>query len=65
MLKDTQIDVMAILNDTTGSLMSSAYLNHNVKIGLILGEKTTDYLLVFVTILLLLLLTLPNQSLHP
>uniref|UniRef100_A0A336LRV3 Phosphotransferase n=2 Tax=Culicoides sonorensis TaxID=179676 RepID=A0A336LRV3_CULSO len=32
---DIQIDVCAILNDTTGTLMSCAWKNHNCKIGLI------------------------------
>lgn len=35
--KDVQIDVCAILNDTTGTLMSCAWKNHNCKIGLIVG----------------------------
>ncbi|XP_046801811.1 hexokinase type 2 [Lucilia cuprina] len=34
---DVQIDVCAILNDTTGTLMSCAWKNHNCKIGLIVG----------------------------
>ncbi|XP_063709781.1 hexokinase type 2 isoform X1 [Culicoides brevitarsis] len=34
---DIQIDVCAILNDTTGTLMSCAWKNHNCKIGLIVG----------------------------
>ena len=32
-----QIDVCAILNDTTGTLMSCAWKNHNCKIGAIVG----------------------------
>ncbi|XP_014362578.2 hexokinase type 2 isoform X3 [Papilio machaon] len=34
---DVQIDICAILNDTTGTLMSCAWKNHNCKIGLIVG----------------------------
>lgn len=34
---DVQIDVIAILNDTTGTLMSCAWKNHNCRIGLIVG----------------------------
>ncbi|KAJ0183264.1 hypothetical protein K1T71_001240 [Dendrolimus kikuchii] len=34
---DVQIDICAILNDTTGTLMSCAWKNHNCKIGLIAG----------------------------
>uniref|UniRef100_A0A146LSX2 Phosphotransferase n=1 Tax=Lygus hesperus TaxID=30085 RepID=A0A146LSX2_LYGHE len=36
--RDTiKIDVVAILNDTTGTLMSCAWKNHNCKVGVILG----------------------------
>jgi hexokinase len=35
--QDVQIDVCAILNDTTGTLMSCAWKNHNCKIGAIVG----------------------------
>ncbi|XP_059057217.1 hexokinase type 2 [Achroia grisella] len=35
---DVQIDVCGILNDTTGTLMSCAWKNHNCKIGLIAGS---------------------------
>ncbi|KAJ6633383.1 Hexokinase type 2 [Pseudolycoriella hygida] len=34
---DIQIDICAILNDTTGTLMSCAWKNHNCRIGLIVG----------------------------
>lgn len=34
---DVQIEVCAILNDTTGTLMSCAWKNHNCKIGAIVG----------------------------
>ncbi|XP_065170889.1 hexokinase type 2 isoform X1 [Atheta coriaria] len=34
---DIEIDVCAILNDTTGTLMSCAWKKHNCKIGLIIG----------------------------
>ncbi|XP_014275878.1 hexokinase type 2 isoform X9 [Halyomorpha halys] len=37
---DLHIDIMAILNDTTGTLMSCAWKNHNTKIGVILGTGT-------------------------
>ncbi|KAJ8928393.1 hypothetical protein NQ314_019058 [Rhamnusium bicolor] len=35
---DVQIEVCAILNDTTGTLMSCAWKNHNTRIGLIVGR---------------------------
>ncbi|XP_001945605.1 hexokinase type 2-like [Acyrthosiphon pisum] len=35
--KDIKIDVVGILNDTTGTLMSCAWKNPNTKIGLIVG----------------------------
>jgi len=34
---DVQIDVCAVLNDTTGTLMSCAWKNFNCKVGLIVG----------------------------
>ena len=37
---DVSIDVIALVNDTTGTLMSCAYLDHNTYIGLILGTGT-------------------------
>ncbi|XP_017780515.1 PREDICTED: hexokinase type 2 isoform X1 [Nicrophorus vespilloides] len=37
---DIQITVCAILNDTTGTLMSCAWKNHDCKIGLIVGTGT-------------------------
>jgi hexokinase len=37
---DVKIDVCAILNDTTGTLMSCAWLNPNCRIGLIVGTGT-------------------------
>lgn len=36
---DVQIDVCAILNDTTGTLMSCAWKNHNCRLGVILGMQ--------------------------
>ncbi|KAK2713566.1 hypothetical protein QYM36_009445, partial [Artemia franciscana] len=38
--KDVHIKIMAVLNDTTGTLMSSAYKQPNCKIGLIIGTGT-------------------------
>lgn len=38
--EDIQIDICAILNDTTGTLMSCAWQNPNCKIGLIIGTGT-------------------------
>lgn len=38
--KDIKIDVCAILNDTTGTLMSCAWKNNNCRIGLIVGTGT-------------------------
>lgn len=35
--QDVQIEICAILNDTTGTLMSCAWKNHNCRIGLIVG----------------------------
>ncbi|XP_055307753.1 hexokinase type 2-like [Sitodiplosis mosellana] len=37
---DVQIDVIAILNDTTGTLMSCAWKNRRTRIGLIVGTGT-------------------------
>ncbi|CAH2011501.1 unnamed protein product [Acanthoscelides obtectus] len=37
---DVKIDVCAVLNDTTGTLMSCAWKNRDCKIGLILGTGT-------------------------
>lgn len=36
--QDVQIEVCAILNDTTGTLMSCAWKNYNTRIGLIVGR---------------------------
>ncbi|XP_034178926.1 hexokinase A isoform X3 [Osmia lignaria lignaria] len=38
--KDVKIDVCAILNDTTGTLMSCAWKNRNCRVGLIVGTGT-------------------------
>ncbi|XP_011700787.1 PREDICTED: hexokinase type 2 isoform X3 [Wasmannia auropunctata] len=38
--KDVKIEVCAILNDTTGTLMSCAWKNQNCRIGLIVGTGT-------------------------
>jgi hexokinase len=37
---DVEIDVCAVLNDTTGTLMSCAWLNPNCRVGLIVGTGT-------------------------
>ena len=37
--QDVQIEICAILNDTTGTLMSCAWKNHNCKIGAIVGNE--------------------------
>ncbi|XP_066949436.1 hexokinase type 2 isoform X6 [Macrobrachium rosenbergii] len=37
---DVKIKICAILNDTTGTLMSCAWKNHNCRIGLIVGTGT-------------------------
>ena len=37
---DIQIDVMAVLNDTTGTLMACAWKNPSCRIGLIIGNWT-------------------------
>lgn len=42
-LQDVKISVMAILNDTTGTLMSCAWKNHNCKIGLIVGRFLFEF----------------------
>ncbi|CAH0552933.1 unnamed protein product [Brassicogethes aeneus] len=39
---DTKIDVCAILNDTTGTLMSCAWKNHDCAIGLIIGTGSNS-----------------------
>ena len=36
--KDVKISVMAVLNDSTGTLMSCAHKNLNCKIGVIIGK---------------------------
>lgn len=46
-MQDVQIDVCAILNDTTGTLMSCAWKNHNCKIGAIVGMLHVYYRLHF------------------
>ncbi|XP_068153349.1 hexokinase type 2 [Drosophila tropicalis] len=38
--KDLKINIVAILNDTVGTLMSCAYLSRNCRIGLIVGTGT-------------------------
>lgn len=37
-LKDIDIEVMAVVNDTTGTLMSCAHKNRECRVGLIVGE---------------------------
>lgn len=37
-VKDVAIAVMAVLNDSTGTLMSCAHKNHDCKIGVIIGK---------------------------
>ncbi|XP_021956694.1 hexokinase type 2 isoform X2 [Folsomia candida] len=37
---DVEIDVLAVLNDTTGTLMACAYKNQDCRIGLIIGTGT-------------------------
>ena len=39
-LQDIEIDVMAIVNDTTGTLMSCAHKNRECRVGLIVGTGT-------------------------
>lgn len=38
--QSASVDVVALVNDTTGTMMSSAYSNPNVSAGLILGTGT-------------------------
>lgn len=38
-MQDIEIAVMAILNDSTGTLMSCAHRNHDCKIGVIVGKN--------------------------
>ncbi|XP_071495850.1 hexokinase-4-like isoform X2 [Diadema antillarum] len=38
--RDVDVDIIALVNDTTGTLMSCAYTDHNTYIGLILGTGT-------------------------
>jgi hexokinase len=38
-VKDVKIAVMAVLNDSTGTLMSCAHKNLNCRIGVIIGKK--------------------------
>jgi len=37
-VKDIHVDVVAILNDTTGTLMAGSYLDKKCGIGLIMGK---------------------------
>ncbi|XP_049786128.1 hexokinase type 2-like [Schistocerca cancellata] len=39
---DVKINIAAVLNDTTGTLMSCAWKDHNTKIGLIIGTGTNS-----------------------
>lgn len=32
------VDVVALVNDTVGTMMSCAYLDHNCEVGLIVGK---------------------------
>lgn len=45
--QDVKIDVCAILNDTTGTLMSCAWKNKNCRIGLILGKEIIFHFKIF------------------
>lgn len=38
--KDIDIDVMAVVNDTTGTLMSCAHKNRECRVGVIVGTGT-------------------------
>lgn len=38
--QDVDIDVMAVVNDTTGTLMSCAHKNRECRVGLIVGTFT-------------------------
>lgn len=40
--KDVEIAVMAVLNDSTGTLMSCAHKNHDCKIGVIIGKENIE-----------------------
>jgi hypothetical protein len=37
-VQDVDVDVVAVLNDTTGTLMAGSYLDKHCKIGLIMGK---------------------------
>lgn len=37
-IKDIDVDVVAVLNDTTGTLMAGSYLDKKCGIGLIMGK---------------------------
>ncbi|XP_049813824.1 hexokinase type 2-like [Schistocerca nitens] len=39
---DVKINIAAVLNDTTGTLMSCAWKDHNTKVGLIIGTGTNS-----------------------
>lgn len=41
-LKDVEIAVMAVLNDSTGTLMSCAHKNLDCKIGVIIGKELLE-----------------------
>ena len=38
-IKDVQIEICAVLNDTTGTLMSCGWKNHDCRIGVIVGNE--------------------------
>jgi hypothetical protein len=62
-MQDVQIDVMAVLNDTTGTLMSCAYKKHNCRVGLIVGKAKgllkKSFRLAFITEILFYFLLIP------
>lgn len=39
-LQDFDIDIVAVINDTVGTMMTCGYDDHNCEIGLIVGESS-------------------------
>ena len=39
-LQDIQVDVVAVLNDATGTLLAGSYVDHTCHIGVIMGRNT-------------------------
>ena len=43
LLQDANVEVVAILNDTTGCLLAGSYLDKQCQVGLIMGERAVRH----------------------